>query len=319
MKRLLLLVVLLACALPASAATIFKSTFNCPAVNQLDNGNSGNPSACAEIGTLDRAGGWTTAAGRGWQILSAANYSGGEGGLGYRHYRGSNDNGVQGPGVNDNSGGIYMILTGARANIWLRYYTRWQSGFSWSGGEPIYTKEFYFFFNNSHVLGFQHTWGLNTQATGNFLSGWGWQDTMGGTQGDGQWHCIEYHMQQVSGGGANDVLEIWVDGVERMSINNANLGTGTYAEGVIGENQAQVVGSGNNDYYTDYDDIIISDSTRVGCIGGLSPSAPQNLRIVGWLLTLGTLAALAAGGIFYVSRVAGRSTGRGRVAAAAAQ
>lgn len=50
--------------------------------------------------------------------------------------------------------------------------------------------------------------------------------------------------------------------------------------------------------------------------GGGPPSAPQNLRIVGWLLTLGTLAALAAGGISYAARVAARAR---HAAAAAAQ
>jgi len=244
---------------------IFSYAFDTTAKNQLDNSNTRIPD---DVRTTDvkRSLDNTTVAGRGWEIRSEAAHPSGTG-LGVRHYRGSGNNG-QGAGHNDNSGGIILVMPSAQTELWVRCYMRFQSGFSWNGGTPEYTKDHYWGGGAEPIFLFGHqggAWGVNYAGTTNYPGTKTWADVMGGATGDGLWHCYEYHFRF---SGATGLLEFWIDNVAAGSYSNIDMGSSGISSFKLGENQATVVGSGTADYYTDYDEVVISDSARVGPLSG---------------------------------------------------
>jgi len=258
MRNLLLAFLLI--ALPAQAADVFTYSFETTAKNQTDNGNTADPDAARS--DVQRHGDETTSNGRGWQVIADANYSSGAGGLGFRTWRGD--------GTNSVSGGINFILPTGYNELWVRFYMRYQSGFAWTGGNPSYTKDIYGNTGGNYwIYGKQGTgWGVTDISSPNHSGAYGWSDLMGGDTGDGQWHCHEFHISR-AGAGAG-VIEVWIDGTLRHQATGLTLSSGTMSELQIGENQTTVTGAGANDYYTDYDDFVISDSGRVGCIAASS-------------------------------------------------
>lgn len=216
-------------------------------------------------------------------IVSSANYPGGGGGKGFRHWRG---NGAT--GQNDNGGGVR--IEGFNVNeFWLRIYMRYQNGFTWGPNgiaDPGYTKEMRNESANGWVFGIQGggSWGISWVG-GKAISSKSWQSTMGGMKGDGQWHCYEFHWQNGSG----SRIEMWVDDVKVLdtiantpSDTTASIGLGSN-QNAVGDANGRSVNNGGTptDWYTDYDDIVISTTGRVGCSG--IPTAgipiPQNLRV----------------------------------------
>jgi hypothetical protein len=231
-------------------ATIFSYSFDTTAKNQLDSGNTADPDAArSDVGrSLDN----TTSGGNGWDVFASANNPGGVGGLGYRHYRGD--------GQNNNSGGIKIILPSSESEIWVRFYMRFQLGFAWASGTPGYTKDHYW---EDIIFGHQGGgWGIHLlNGSVNVPGSIDWQDTQGGATGDGEWHCYEYHVK--AGTAGNSLIEVWVDNVQSLSTTAHNV-VASMGEFKLGENQFDVNDPGGNDFYTDYDDIVISDSGRVG-------------------------------------------------------
>src|SRR5688572_5992466 len=105
------------------------------------------------------------------KVMTAANNPSGAGGRGHRHYR---------TGHNDHGGGMEFHWTGDPAEIWLRYYIRFSTGWD---AQPTYTKDWYFdgAQNPVRVIGHQGgAWGVvfNNNA---FPSSLDWTDTFGGT------------------------------------------------------------------------------------------------------------------------------------------
>src|SRR5688572_26034355 len=93
---------------------------------------------------IDDFGDWAAASGAVDQVTVEANYGGGAGGRGYRHVRGN--------GSNNNGSGM-TIRFPRTTEIWLRFYSRFKSGFRWSNGVPPgYAKEIYFKNDTSSVL-----------------------------------------------------------------------------------------------------------------------------------------------------------------------
>jgi len=150
---------------------------------------------------------------------------------------------------------------------------RYQLGFTWGGGgAPAYVKDHYW---DNLIFGYQGgAWGLHTTQGGNLPSSLNWATSQGGNTGDGLFHCYEYHAKQ---NGANGIAEIWIDNRPVLS-RTADMGSGIWGEFLLGNND-----SGTNDpsvdYYTDYDDIAISTTGRIGCIGSIALPAPRNLRV----------------------------------------
>jgi len=255
----------------AQVPLVFQTTFADALCPEWRTSDGTSDAAVCQVG--DGMAGWqdhATPNGNRDQITAAANNPNGLGGKGFRHWRGD--------GTNVNGGAMRITLPSFYSELWVRYYTRWSLGFSWKDDSIHYAKEHYW--NNDHVFGFEpsssNKWGLETQGTGGWGSSHTWIATMGGTKGDGLWHCVEYHVKQ---NGTNGLLEVWVDGVQYLST-TANLGSEPYSSFTLGSNQNNIVGAGANDYYTDYDDLAISSTGRIGCIGGpIVLAAPRNLRV----------------------------------------
>jgi len=259
---------------------VFQTTFAsalCPDWSTPNGQNDNN--VCQTGDGIAGHGGWSTSNGSWDQITSVANYSGGGGGKGFRHYRGD--------GVNNNGGGLFITLPSGLSEMWVRWYMRYSSGFAWANpGNPEYIKDHYWFGTDGSIFfgaygdtgapNFYRSWGMIHDRSPTYGSATGWVPTMGGNTGDGLYHCYEYH---VKANGAASVIEIWVDGVRYLSKTDANIGSGTFTGFILGSNQRVVTGAGGTDYYTDYDDIAISNSGRIGCIGSIVVQAPKNLRV----------------------------------------
>jgi hypothetical protein len=166
--------------------------------------------------------------------------------------------------------------------MWVRFYMRYSSGFAWSpSGQPLYTKDHYWNAGgaNFFIFGIQgsNSWGLHsTNGSTNYPSSRSWSTSQGGAVGDGQWHCYEYHGKQ---NGASGTIELWIDGVRHLLTTTADLGSTPWSYFALGSNQSTVTGAGGSDYYTDYDDIAISTSGRIGCLGSTVLPSPGNLRV----------------------------------------
>lgn len=253
-------------------ADIFSYSFQTTAKNQLDNGNTADPDAARS--DVNRNGDWTTAPspnGNGWQVTAAANYPGGAGGLGFRNWRGDGSNNV--------SGGASIVLSTPQSEIWVRFYMRYQAGFVWTGGgNPGYTKEHYW--DGCSGAGtcviFGHEgggWGISDNVT-NYGGNISWTSLFGGPASDGLWHCFEYHVKKAAF--PNGQIEIWVDNVQSLDSGPIGFnGTATMGGFKLGENAA----SPNNgqDMYVDYDDIVVSNTGRVGPIPSGPAGAPSRV------------------------------------------
>ncbi len=221
-------------------------------------------------------------------ITSTANYSGGNGGKGQRHWLGD--------GENNNSGGTIIGFNTGQTEIWVRWYMRFQTGFAWAGYsgfkilyllEPSRATLNYFMvakgsntFTYSTQVGDHLNW-ENTDA--------GWQQTFcgGGTTSDGSWHCIELHLKSETGVGTNDgILQWWADGVLKGNFNNVNhgftSGGKTIGAILIGSN-SKYPDNGLVPYYVDYDDIAISTTGYIGPISQTPdttpPAAPTGVTV----------------------------------------
>ena len=213
----------------------------------------------------------TTTLGAGEQILAAANNSEGGGGKGQRHWVGD--------GTNQTSGGILVQWNGV-AEMWLRYYIRFQSGFTWGAGDnggyikTIYVNSgqagtFYFGLNHGVIGG--HVEVDDTGGTGNHHSAVTWADWQGGSTGDGLFHCLEVHAKMNSSGAASDgVFEFWLDGTQIYSLSTvhfSNSDGALFNASTFGSNSSNPQ-NGGVDVYVDFDDIKISDSGYIGPIAG---------------------------------------------------
>jgi hypothetical protein len=94
-------------------------------------------------------------------------------------------------------------------------------------------------------------WGLHSSVGSvNIPSSAKWADTPAG-----QWHLYEYHVKQDGG-----VVEMWVNDQLVLSRTGVNLGTAAWSYFALGENQCCPSTGG----YTDYDDIAVSTTGRIG-------------------------------------------------------
>jgi hypothetical protein len=186
-------------------------------------------------------------------ILAAANNPAGGGGKGFRHYRGN--------GQNRGGGGLFIALSSPVSEVWVRWYMRYQEGFSWLNGAPHYIKDHYWRGNNQPIFGVEgaRSWGF--YARGAHPSSLTWIASQGGQTGSGKFDCYEYHIDQKTG-----TLEFWFNGARYLRKTGLNLGAPGLQGFILGSNQNAVVGADTLDFYTDYDDLAISTSGRIGCL-----------------------------------------------------
>ncbi|MEA1925078.1 MAG: hypothetical protein U9M95_04340 [Candidatus Altiarchaeota archaeon] len=232
-------------------------------------------------------GGWTCS-GNEEQITSAANYPGGDGGKGQRHWVGD--------GSNQCSGGLGVRFNSVQSELWIRWYTRYEAGFQWN---PLqYDKIIYIFTEHSSTNGNKavipawygsNSFDLEIQGVQGGLHyssiGHGWTDTMGGSTSDGQFHCYEVHIKMDTDG-SNGICEAWIDGQQIISFNNCDLGTQTgsgWTWFTIGSNQY----SPNNGrcMAVDYDDVAVSNTGYIGPLNvtDINPPSRSNSQPNGTL------------------------------------
>jgi hypothetical protein len=258
---------------------VFQTTFNCPEWRQSD--GIGEAVVCNSGDGISGSGGWTTSNGSQDQITAAANYSGGGGGRGFRHWVGD--------GLNNAGGGIQVSWISV-SEIWFRYYIRFQSGFRWGSGvspnmKTIYCNyaepgTFYFGLHEGVIGG--HVEADPSGGNGNHHSNVSWAQWQGGSTGDGNFHVLEVHAKMNTTGSSPDgIFEFWLNGnlLYRSSTVHFSNATGTrFNNCKVGENHNNPQ-NGGVDVYVDFDDIAVSN---VGYIGPLGPTvlpAPRNLRV----------------------------------------
>jgi hypothetical protein len=203
---------------------------------------------------------------------------------------------MRGFGSTNNGSGLRITFPSLMSELWVRYYMRYQAGFSFANNQPHYTKDLYF--NDTvqtdpvFTMGFHSGWyGVAIVRPGSMnlidtnRPGGYWRNIMGGPTGDGQFHAYEVHVKMDTNG-SNGIAETWVDGVLAHRHTNVNWGGANGWDGwrffVLGSNQHDVTNT--TDQYTDYDDVAISSNGYIGPTGGGGgssqyPTAPSNLRI----------------------------------------
>jgi chitodextrinase/DNA-binding XRE family transcriptional regulator len=237
------------------------------------------------------------------EITSAANYLGGGGGNGMRHYIGDGQN-IGGQGM-----GIYFsspYLT----EFYFRWYMRYQAGFAWSTlgyQKLIYPNP------QSAVLDFVNgnDWSLTSQNTGvNYTrTGGGWHTIQANGQAtsDGNWHAYEVRMKAEVDG--NDgILEVWVDGAKiwsRLDINMDSINGRPFTGFGILTNQNSPSNGGC--VAVDLDDFAISTSGPIGPIGGSNPLPDTTAPTIS--LTTPTSGSTVSGTTVTLSATASDNTG----------
>ena len=257
----------------AHAATIISTTYNCAEQDQSTPGwvNCGS-------GPLVQ-GLWTTGLGSKEQITLAANYPGGGGGRGQRHWIGD--------GTNSTSGSIrYSVPT--TKEIYVRWYVRWQSGLSLPSNNGSHKAIYfagsgcgatangcYFLLEKDRLR--TTVGGYNFYDPSNNL---GWNQLHGGTTtptpSDGNWHCFEIHAKsETSTGASNGIAQWWIDGVLRHNTNSVS-----YKNTADGFNDFTLPSNGvfttvgGADMYSDIDDVVVSTTGPIDCLGSTAPPPP---------------------------------------------
>jgi hypothetical protein len=260
MKKLILILIIVLCG-SASYAGVdlpWSTTYDCDEWTQSD--------ATLTCDSLEKGGGWTTTDGAEEQITSSANNSNGGGGRGQRHW--------EGDGVNNNSGGLRVTFNSVQSELWIRWYMRYESGFNWD--ILNYDKILYIktpdFDTNGNIAPIIRWYGVDfsiysqgVQSGINYGSdGYGWDDVMGGSTADGNWHCYEVHIKMDTNGN-NGIGEAWIDEQKIISENSCDFGTQSgWSNFLIGSNQSSP--DNGSDMAVDFDDIVVSNTGYIGPI-----------------------------------------------------
>lgn len=197
-------------------------------------------------------------------VLLAANFSGGAGGRGFRHWRGDGSN-------NNNGGGMNLSITampglsGGATELWVRFYMRHESGMGFvGGGNPNYIKEHYLNVSGTFIIyGHQGgAWGMHSKVgSTNYPGSISWTDLYGGATSDGSWHCHEYYIDRAGTGAST--IRVWLDGSLVLEETSIDLDSAALTGIVVGSNQYELAAGA--DKATDYDDIAFSTTEQIGC------------------------------------------------------
>jgi hypothetical protein len=192
------------------------------------------------------------------EVTVAANFPGGAGGRGFRHYRDE--------GTNRNGGGMGISLPSTAREIWYSFRMRNAPGFQFEGGgNPHYTKDLYWRSGGYLVVGHQGGgFGFHVSGHDNYPGAISWNALYGGATADDSWHCLDYYHDMGSG-----TARVWIDGMLVLDSTSIDYSGFEDFDGfLLGSNQSFV--SGGN-FYTDYDDLRIDTGlvpgSRLGCRG----------------------------------------------------
>lgn len=270
----------------AVVALPWSTTYNCANWTQSD----GLYPPAISCDGLRGEGAWTCDNGDGTvreeQITAAANYPGGAGAKGQRHWKGD--------GANVVSGGLTAVFTSAQPELWVRWYMRYEKGFQWN---PLNNDKILYIdvgMPNFVVFGPNWTDQLIFEVYGNPYAdgtGNGWNtimangstDARGNKTSDGLWHEFEIHIKMDTNG-SDGIAEAWVDGTKRFTRTDVNFGSQTGKTG-----WSHILIGSNNRYpangrcmYVDFDDLAIRTTGPIGPVGPgdtLAPAAPSNLTV----------------------------------------
>lgn len=214
------------------------------------------------------------------EITSEANHPAGDGGMGMRKW--------VGPGHNISSQGLSVRFDPPQPEIWLRWVTRFEDGFYWTGVLK-YHKIIYAFTDGTNAANVNFPQGdddvaVELRNSGNpdlHCSSCGWASLFGSATSDGSWHCFEVHMA-LNGIGADDgIFRMWVDGQLILDHDDVDY-RGSYEDAT---GWSDVTVGSNNDSpgiedrcsFIDYDDFAVaipsygdfeqdgSGHQRIGC------------------------------------------------------
>lgn len=193
-------------------------------------------------------------------ITNSANYPEGAGGKGQRHpiCAGSGNSG----------GGSSIHFNSLQRELWIRWYMKYDTDFTWNQ----YRGKLFYLYTNAGVelipewepSSFSFT--AQGASYNNEINDRGFDDIMGSGTGDGDWHYYEIHIKADTNG-SNGIAELWVDNLPVRSLTTLNFGMSNGSVGwtrmTIGSNYNSVSVKGN----CDFDDISISNTSRIGPIG----------------------------------------------------
>jgi hypothetical protein len=272
----------------ASITLPFLTTYDCPEQQQLD----GTWVTCDGQGN---GGDWTTSNGSKEQITSAANYPGGGGGRGQRHWIG-NSGGAAEPNNTNNSGSIsYSWNTGRVQEIYVRWYVRWEAGLKLGNATTGLVRQHKIIYFTGAGCGAAVAgcmfdvegsgWSFTIAGT-SYRQGTGWDGLFGcsghSCQSDGRWIMIEIHLLNETSGPANDGrARLWADGVLQMDLRNLDFkGSNGFDSFLLPSNHQFTTLNGDAaDMYEDIDDVAVRTTGPIGPIGGTSLPPPSNLRV----------------------------------------
>lgn len=247
----------------AAVTLPWQTTYNCPDWTQTINPSS-NPVCDGLAHMLDSGPPGLTE-----QITLAANNPNGAGGKGQRHW-------MQGQGgsctqVDGMSGGTRIDFSSAVTELWVRFYLRFQPGFTWTNYQGY--KLLYFNHDGYSNFNYFQIGEYGSDGSIDYYTQFGDQThypasvgygTLYGSPASGAWHSIEVHLKSESASGAKDgVYQVWVDGVLKANYSNVNHGFKSnnwrISGFVIGSNIKCI--SGTSPQYSDYDDIYVTSTT----------------------------------------------------------
>jgi hypothetical protein len=217
----------------------------------------------------------------GEEINLAANYSGGLGGRGQRHWIG------QSHAMVNNTGSLYIDLGGTYQELWIRFYTRWQAGLKLGGDtQPIARNQKLIYFAGGacgqpwgcyfDVAGNSWRWVVGGSYPSGGINGTGWDGMFGGTQNaasDGRWVRLELHVKNSTAGQANGLVELWVDGTLQLQKTNYDMKGSTGFSGFAFPSNAQFSTTCGDscDMYQDFDDLVVGTTGPIGPVGSTNP------------------------------------------------
>lgn len=221
---------------------------------------------------LTAPGGGPTSAGLGDFVISSGGFGPGSGFFRHR----------VGHGVNNGGGGLFIGAWSDLETMHVRYYTRFQSGFDYSGSNK-YMKQLYLQ-NAITSLPGRSYWGLHECLWGGHIQSEGvnrqssvyWCTTNGGTHpngtGDGEWHLVEWKFVMNTPDVADGEVAMWLDETQIINETGCDYQRATdfhptvgFQSFQFGENHSTIDCTNapteqGSTWFVDFSDLVVADS-----------------------------------------------------------
>ena len=208
------------------------------------------------------------------EIHSRGNYPDGGGGRGLVHKACGDSCDVM--DASSSSGGVLINFNTAQSEMWIRWYMKYELGFkfagNWASNKILFIRDVGNTQQPIPKFDYTDSFGIHVQgaAAGEYeVDGTGWATTMGGVTGDGEWHYYEIHLKTDTDE-TDGVFEFWIDDRPVQRFTNVNYKTKKWYQVGVASNFHGVCG----DFEVFYDDVAISNTGRIGQIGGSSVPPP---------------------------------------------